>query len=174
MSWSDVAGRVVVEACEGTDRDVVLVLGWSDGTVPRALAGRVGSVIVVDPTVRAGLELPLNVEVRLGSLADPPSVPGLSVVALHWTFRTLSRSDQVLLIQRIGKLLPERGLLVIGDVLWSLPKAMIDEPEQYGVGVETAPEVKELESWVRAAGFLPDTHRFGPGVAVMIALKATK
>lgn len=175
MDWSAVAARVVVEACVADPRDVVLVLGASDGEVVRGLAPRVNRVVVVDPD-RAALDrlrpgLPANVELRVGSLLDPPALEGLTVVAMHWTFRKLPPRDQQALVERLGRLVPGRGLLVIGDVLWSMPPEVVDEPEQYGDALAHAPTTRQIEAWVRKAGFLPDIHRFGPAVAVVIGLR---
>jgi hypothetical protein len=92
---------------------------------------------------------------------------------LHDSLRYLSPSEQQQLLIRLGRALPERGLLVIGDVVWSWPRAELDEPQQYGPMQDAAPTAEALEGMVRTAGFLPDLHRFGPGRAVMIALRAS-
>lgn len=171
MDWSAVALRVVVEACTAHPQDVVLILGAGDGALARALAPRVRRVVVVDPHPPPLADLPPNVELRAGDLLRPPTIEGLSVVALHWSFRRLPPAEQPALIRALGALLPPRGLLVLGDILWSMPAEMIDEPEQYGDHLEHAPTARQAEGWLRRAGFLPDVHRFGPAVTVIIALR---
>lgn len=174
MDWSAVALRVVVEACTAHPQDVVLLLGAQDGALARALAPRVRRVVVVDPDPPPLPDLPENVEVRRGDLRDPPKVEGLSVVAMHWTFRRLRPEEQAALIRKLGALLPGRGLFVLGDILWSLPPEMIDEPEQYGDHLEHAPTARQVEGWLRQAGFLPDVHRFGTAVTVILALRDSR
>lgn len=140
--WTAATARVVVEACAAHPDDVVLV----HGAGLDALAGKVRRIVSVPE-------------------------PGLSVVALNDALGTLAESDQRELLAGYAAALPRRGLLVIGDVLYSLPRESIDEPEQYGHAPH-APSLALLERWLRELGFLPDTHRFGPARAVIIALKA--
>lgn len=176
MNWSEVAERVVVEACTAHPEDVVLQLGLGSGAIARALSPNVKHVYVRDPDatrIAAAREgAPSNVTYEVGDLRSPPRPTGLSVVCMHDSLRLLPGPQQRALIVRLGELVPPRGLLVIGDVMWSLPKDMIDEPEQYGERLEHVQTTKVLEGWVREAGFLPDLHRFGPAVGVLIALRA--
>ena len=150
--WSEVTRRVAVEAASPHPEDVVLVIG-SDAGVVDALRPRVRRVEI----------LPLSPTV---------SVPaGVSVVVLHDALRRLAPEGQAALLRRLGAALPPRALLVIGDVMWSMPRSMVDEPEQFGDAIEHASTVEALERQLRSAGFLPDTHRFGVGRAVCIALR---
>ena len=50
----------------------------------------------------------------------------------------------------------------------------VDEPEQYGEDVARAPTTAVLEGWAREAGLLPDLHRFGVGVGVLVAIKGER
>jgi len=171
MDWRASAGRVVIEACSPHPEDVVLLLGWGDGEVARALAERVRRVVVRDPG-DAPPDLPAGVSWSLGDVRTCEFVEGLSVVAMHWELRRLPPADQAALVRRVARILPDRGLFVVGDVLWSFDPESVDEPEQYGDALQWAPRASEFEKLVRAAGFLPDLHRFGPAVAVLIALKS--
>ncbi|MDP2306106.1 MAG: hypothetical protein Q8P18_08760 [Pseudomonadota bacterium] len=149
MDWAGVTARVVVEACSPTPEDIVLYIG--DDGVADVLAPRVRTLA------------------RRDALVDPP--PGLSIICLHGSLRRLLPGAQRALIQAASSLLPPRGLLVVGDVMWSFPKADIDAPEQFGDALEHVQTTATIEAWCRAAGFLPDLHRFGPGVAVLIAIR---
>lgn len=140
--WTAATARVVVEACAAHPDDVVLAAGPGLD----ALAGKVRRVVRTPE-------------------------PGLSIVALNDVLGTLPEGEQRALLARYASALPKRGLLVIGDVLYSLPRESIDEPEQYG-DAPHAPALSALEKHLRELGFLPDTHRFGPARAVIIALKA--
>jgi hypothetical protein len=147
--WAAVTGRVVVEACSATPEDVVLYLG--DDAVASALAPRVGTLV------------------RRDDLVDPPA--GLSIICMHGWLRRRPPEAQRAALQAAARLLPPRGLLVVGDVMWSLPFAMIDEPEQFGDTITHAQTTSTVEKWAREEGFLPDMHRFGPGAAVLIAIR---
>lgn len=149
VDWAGVTGRVVVEACSPTPDDVVLYCG--DDAVAADLAPRVRTLA------------------RRDGLTDPP--PGLSIVCLHNWLRRRPPAEQRAAIREAGRLLPARGLLVVGDVMWSLPAHMIDEPEQFGDAIDHVQTTATLEGWAREAGFVPDLHRFGTGVAVLIAIK---
>lgn len=149
MDWAGVTGRVVVEACSASPEDVVLYCGNS--AVADELAPRVRALV------------------RRDVLFDPP--PGLSMVVLHDWLRRRPPEEQRAALREAGRLLPVRGLLVVGDVMWSLPPEMVDEPEQFGDDIGRAQTTTTIEKWAREAGFVPDLHRFGPGAAVLIAIK---
>ena len=176
MDWSEVTGRVVVEACSAHPKDVVVFLGCRSPELLRRLAGQVKAIVAIDPdpaaVERARALVPTNVEVRVGDVREPPKPPGLSVVCIHDALRRLSPADQRALFKRVGASMGQGGLFIVGDLMWSMRPDMIDEPEQYGDAIEHVQETKVLEKWSREAGFLPDLHRFGPAVGVLIALKA--
>ncbi len=170
MNWADVAGRVVVEACRPDPQDHAIVLGWTP--IVEELAPLVASVVVVDEA--ADRPLPPGARWHRAPLDQPPDLGTASIVVAHWTWRTLPPDRQRALASRLGAGLRERALLVIGDVIWSLPADSIDEPEQFGDRLAFAPTDAALTGMLRNAGFLPDLHRFGPAVGVMIALRANR
>ncbi|MSQ03756.1 MAG: hypothetical protein EXR71_18030 [Myxococcales bacterium] len=169
MDWSVVTRRVVIAAAAPHPEDVVLLLG-DDWEVALSLAARVSRVLV-RPT-RPGPAVPSNVVVQLGLdwLAAPPS--GTSVVVMHDSLRSLAPAVQRRLVNALGVALSPRALLVVGDVMWSMPADVVDAPEQYGESIQNAPTVAGFERLLRESGFLPDIHRFGVGRAVCVALKA--
>ena len=170
VDWAEVAGRVVLEACNADARDHAVVLGYS--AIVDALAERVARVTVVDPG--APRALPANASWHRAAIDAPPDLAAASMVLVHWTWRTLTPARQQALAMLLGKRLPERALLVIGDVMWSLPRDIVDEPEQYADQLEHAPTAAHVTTLLRDAGFLPDLHRFGPAVAVVIGLRANR
>lgn len=149
MNWSEALARVVIEAAHAHPEDVVLVLG--DATVADALR----------PLARA-------VHTR-ETLDDPP--PGTSIVCMVGWLRGLPPPVQAAALRDAGRLLPTRGLLIIGDVMWSFPPGEIDAPEQFGDRLDHAPLVRALEKQVRDAGFLPDVHRLSPGTGIIVGMK---
>jgi hypothetical protein len=94
------------------------------------------------------------------------------VIVLHDELRRHPPTFQRELLLHLGRAAGRRTLLVIGDVMWSMPADRIDEPEQFGDDITHAPTTATLERLVREAGFLPDLHRFGVGRAVCIALRS--
>lgn len=175
MNWSEAAARVVIEACNAHPEDVALDLGCGDGRIALALAERVKEVVGIDrdaaAITRARGAAPPNVRFEVGDMRDPPKVAGLSLVCVHDALRYLAPTEQRTFLRKMASLLPPRGLLVIGDVMWSMPREQIDEPEQFGPDLAHVQPTRTLENWVREAGFLPDLHRFGPAIGVIIALR---
>lgn len=178
MNWSEVTERVVIEACAAHPDDVVVDLGCGDGRIATALAGKVRRVVAVDhdPAVVAAYArvAPANVRVERGDARTFTLPPGTSVIVLHDVLRFIPRGDRKALFERLGKSASQRCLLVVGDVMWSLPAKDIDEPEQFGQPPGDPPTTKEVEDYARAAGFLPDLHRFGVGRAVLVALRGER
>ena len=170
MDWSEVTRRVVVEAAAPHPDDVVVCFG-DDVEVALTLAARVARVIVRTSSRERPEVTPNNLTFSVGEVAPFTLPGGTSVVVLHDALRRLDPVAQRELIRDIGRQLPPRALLVIGDVMWSVRPEQIDAPEQFGEGFEGAPTVLALERLVREAGFLPDVHRFGVGRAVCIALR---
>lgn len=170
MNWSEVTARVVVEAVAAHPHDVVVQLGGAD--IVAALAGRVKRAIAVLP--EAPRQGSAAYEVEVGDLRTWRLPPGVSVVVLHDQLRLLPKREQTALVQRLGREMAPRALLVIGDVMWSMPMDQVDEPEQYGAPLGDPPETRWIEDLSRTAGFLPDLHRFGVGRAVLIALRGER
>ncbi|MSP55009.1 MAG: hypothetical protein EXR69_05310 [Myxococcales bacterium] len=170
MNWADSAGRVVLEACTPHVEDHAILLGYS--AIVDTLAPQVARITVVDETCE--IPLPAGARYHRGPIDQPPELGAASMVLAHWTWRTLPVARQRALAQRLGQGLRERALLVIGDIIWSFPPASIDEPEQFGDRLEHAPTADILTAMLRDTGFLPDLHRFGPAVGVMIALRANR
>jgi hypothetical protein len=173
--WSAVTARVVVEACAAHADDTALVL--ADPAVALAIAPCVRRVVFWDngeaPRQFAGNPFPGNVEARSGAPHEPP-LAGVSVVLGNDALSRLDRAHQQRLLAHLGRGLPERALLVLGDAMWSIPPEDIDEPEQYTVNIANTPTTTWIEAQARALGFLPDLHRFGVGRAVLIALRASR
>lgn len=154
MNWEEATGRVVVEAAEPHPNDVVLVLG--DARVADALAGRVKEV---HRGRGPGLE----------DLAAIP--PGLSIVCMQGWLRRRAPAAQRAAIRDLGRILPSRGLVIIGDAMWSFPPDQIDTPEQYGDALDHVQTTATLEGWLRESGFIPDVHRFAPGAGVIVGVR---
>jgi hypothetical protein len=173
--WGELTGRVVIEACAAAPEDVVLYLG--DDAVADALQARVRTLVrrsgsPVGSGSPAGPGAPVAPGSAMASspiLGDPP--PGLSIICLNGWLRRLPPSAQRAVFTEAARLLPARGLLVVGDVMWSVPAADIDAPEQFGDALTHVQSTTTIEKWARETGFLPDLHRFGVGAAVLVAVR---
>jgi hypothetical protein len=148
VDWVELTGRVLVEAASASSEDIVCWVG--------------------DPT---GSDI-LAAKVRL--LVRAPDAPGVSILVLHHWLRHHTPDEQRRTFARAAATLPERGLLLVGDVMWSLPFDQLDEPEQFGPELQHVQTTATLERWAREAGFLPDLHRFGPGVGVLVTIRGPK
>lgn len=168
--WREVSGRVVLEASVPDPKDHVVCLGWTP--ILDVLAPSVGSITVVDPDSVA--TLPPGARYHRAAIDQPVELERASLVIAHWTWRRLPKARQEALALRLGRELRERALLVIGDVVWSVPPDSVDAPEQFGDALDFAPTADGLTGMLRVAGFLPDLHRFGPAVGVMIALRGNR
>ncbi len=165
--WSEATRRVVAEACRPHPDDVVVVVG-PEWALVALVAPSVAHVVVVAPG-----PAPAAVGANVSTQANLVPLPErTSMVLVHDELRRREPSAQRTLVADLGRALPKRGLLVVGDVLWSMPPDQVDEPEQFGADIGNAPRVATLEGWLRESGFLPDTHRFGVGRAVCVALRA--
>jgi hypothetical protein len=169
--WSAVTRRVVAEAAAAHPHDVVLDIGAGRGELSRALAPSVRRVVAYDSDPQCSSLG--NIEVVRGPIVRPDCA-GVSVVVMNDTLSRLSPEEQTALLIHLGEQLADRALLVIGDVMWSLPKDTIDEPEQFGEHVQNARTTGAVEADLRKAGFLPDVHRFGVGRAVIISLRGPR
>ena len=185
MFWNQATWRVTVAAVEAHPQDVVADLGCGDGAMLREWGGRIGRGIGVDrdgEAIRRARELQsAQAGAQAGRLefvqADLEDVgawwrPEISVVVMHDTLRLLPVERQRRLLAELGRRMAARGLLVVGDVMWSMPVEVLEAPEQYGEPLAHAQPAAAVEQMARAAGFLPDLHRFGPGRAVLVALRA--
>lgn len=150
VNWTEAIGRVVAHAAEPHPDDVVVVLA-PDGQVADALSGKVRAVH------------------RRDALHDLPA--GVSIVCLHGWLRRRLPDAQRDTIRALAAALPSRGLVIIGDAMWSLPLDQVDAPEQFGDALAHAQPVAVVESWLRDAGFLPDTFRLAPGAAVIVGVR---
>ena len=101
VDWAEVAGRVVLEACNADARDHAVLLGYSP--IVDALAERVARVTVVDPG--APRALPANASWHRAAIDAPPDLAAASMVLVHWTWRTLTPARQQALATLLGKTL---------------------------------------------------------------------
>ena len=139
MRWHETTWRVVVAAVEAHPQDVVADLGCGDGAMLREWGGRIGRGIGVDrdgELIRRARELQAaqagaqagRLEFVQADLEDVGSWwrPEISVVVMHDTLRLLPAERQRRLLAEVGRRMAARGLLVVGDVMWSMPVEVLE------------------------------------------------
>jgi cyclopropane fatty-acyl-phospholipid synthase-like methyltransferase len=178
--WRRACGRVVVTAANPSPEDVVLDLGCGTADLSVDLARRSRRVIGLDlsPAMlgiarariqNAGLG---NIELQEHDFRHLPELPEISLVVSNYAIHHLSLDEKRSLFRQIGDLLPERGVFVMGDVMWSLPIDQIDEPEQfYNPEVDDPSRVEEMVVSLEECGFRCEVLRLSPGVGVIEAWK---
>ena len=178
--WRRAAGRVVVAAANPSEGDVSLDLGCGTGEVSVVLARRAKQLIGIDISP-AMLEIAAqrvksegvdNVELRTGDFCTLPALSGISLVVSNYAIHHLSLDEKTRLFRQIFDLLPEKGLFVMGDVMWSMDIDQIDEPEQFfNPEVDDPSMVDELVEALEECGFTTEVLRLSPGVGVIEAWK---
>jgi len=176
--WRRACGRVVVTAANPSAEDVVLDLGCGTAEQSLELAQRSQSVIGLDlsPAMLeiarsrardAGVD---NLDLREHDFRSLPSLPQISLVVSNYAIHHLSLDEKKSLFKQVSQILPERGVFVMGDVMWSLPLDQVDEPEQfYNPEVDDPSTVEEMVIALENCGFRCEVLRLSPGVGVIEA-----
>jgi ubiquinone/menaquinone biosynthesis C-methylase UbiE len=178
--WRRAAGRVVVAAANPSEGDVILDLGCGTGEVSVVLARRAKKLIGIDispamleiASQRVKSEGVDNIELRTGDFSTLPDLSGISLVVSNYAIHHLSLDEKTHLFRQIFALLPEKGLFVMGDVMWSMDLDQIDEPEQFfNPEIDDPSMVDELVEALEECGFRTEVLRLSPGVGVIEAWK---
>ena len=113
-----------------------------------------------------------NIELKEQDFRNLPALGDVSLVVSNYAIHHLSLAEKRSLFSQIADLLPERGVFVMGDIMWSLPIEQVDEPEQfYNPEVDDPSSVEELVTALEACGFRCEVLRLSPGVGVIEAWK---
>ena len=178
--WRRAAGRVVVAAAHPSAEDVVLDLGCGTAELSVELARSSKRLVGLDlsPAMlavaqervsRSGLN---NIELKQQDFRSLPVLGDVSLVVSNYAIHHLSLAEKNSLFSQIADLLPEKGVFVMGDIMWSLPIDQVDEPEQfYNPEVDDPSSVDDLVTALEACGFRCEVLRLSPGVGVIEAWK---
>ena len=178
--WRRASGRVVVQAADPTPEDVVLDLGCGTADLTVHLARRAKHVVGLDlsPAMlkraqeRLKAENINNMELREHDFRNLPPLKDISLVVSNYAIHHLTMDEKRTLFSQVADLLPEKGVFVMGDVMWSLPLDQIDEPEQfYNPDIDLPSPVDEMVEALESCGFLCEALRLSPGVGVIEAWK---
>jgi SAM-dependent methyltransferase len=176
--WQRTASQVALDRVETDARDVLLDLGCGDGALLAALGPHLREGLGVDcapaalALARAALAGSPHLRVAAGDLRDPPELPGLSTVLMAHSLRYLDAPERAELFALLHARLPVDGLLVVADLIWSVPPQQVDGADDW-LDAELAHVLHHdaLDAALRRAGFLTRSERLHPAVAVIRALK---
>jgi ubiquinone/menaquinone biosynthesis C-methylase UbiE len=178
--WRRAAGRVVAAAAHPSTEDVVLDLGCGTADLSVELARHSKRLIGLDlsPAMLAvaqervdqsGLN---NIDLLRHDFRTLPALSEISLVVSNYAIHHLSLAEKSALFSQVANLLPEKGVFVMGDVMWSLPIDQIDEPEQfYNPEVDDPSSVEDMVTALEDCGFRCEVLRLSPGVGVIEAWK---
>ena len=148
----------------------------SDGPPGQARQARGGPGLVSRHAQRAQERLKAeninNMELREHDFRNLPPLKDISLVVSNYAIHHLTMDEKRTLFSQVADLLPEKGVFVMGDVMWSLPLDQIDEPEQfYNPDIDLPSPVDEMVEALESCGFLCEALRLSPGVGVIEAWK---
>jgi SAM-dependent methyltransferase len=176
--WRKVLTQSVLDRAEVDRSDVVLDLGCGTGLITRVLAPHVKRVVAVDCSPgalaiareeAAGLK---NIHWLRGDLRDPPGVPDLTTVIYCNAMRYLAPAERKLSLRRVWDMLPEDGLIVIGDLIWTMAPEIVDGAEEMGLeDFAYTLHAEPLGEILQGLGAAPRLLALHPAWSVVTALK---
>ncbi|MFT4975207.1 MAG: ubiquinone/menaquinone biosynthesis C-methylase UbiE [Myxococcota bacterium] len=161
------------------DHDAVLVeLGCGTGRFAHLLAPHVKRTIAIDcapnmlRTARQRQPPAPNTAWVPGDIRDLPPTPDVDTVVMCHTLRYLDADERAALFSELYGRLPVGGLLIIGDLLWSMAPDMIEGAEGW-LDERWAHTLmaNAVEKELRAAGFDTFVKRMHPALSVVRAAR---
>ena len=176
--WDRDLHQQVLQYAELDPETVLLELGCGTGRFTHLVAPHIRQATAVDLSpnmLRMARErAPTHANVRwlAGDLRDLPPTDGIDTVVACHALRYLDTAEQDALFAELYRRLPIGGLLVIGDLLWSMDPDMIEGAEDW---LDTrwayTVMVDDLEARLRRAGFDTFAKRMHPALAVIRAAR---
>jgi SAM-dependent methyltransferase len=175
--------RKVLELLEPRIEDVILDVGCGPGTQLINLSRLIKSGYGIDPAeqmIRQAEESATNcpnLQFYVGSAEVFPKEVhhiGINKIISNYALHHLPDNAKRQSIRNWASLLPENGMIVLGDLMFS------DNPDRYkalfdvvgyGPGCDTPSQLSLLEDMFIEAGLSPWTHILNPLVAVIVGRK---
>lgn len=173
----------VLDFLEPQTEDVVLDVGCGPGAQIINLSRLIKSGYGIDPAEQmirqaeqSATHCP-NVKFYVGSAEFFPQEihhVGINKIISNYALHHLSDTAKRQSIQNLASLLPDNGMIVLGDLMFS------DNPDKYknlfdivgyGPGCDTPSQLSLLEDMFIKVGLSPWTHILNPLVAVIVVKK---
>lgn len=176
--WRKTMIQSVLDRAEVDKSDVVLELGCGTGLISRHLAPHIKRAVALDCSPGA-LALARersshvdNIHWLRGDLRDPPGVPDVTTVIICGALRFLSNPERKATLRKIWAMLPEDGLLIIGDMIWTIDPEQVEDPEEMGLeDFAYTLHAEALGELVQRLGVGPRLLALHPAWSVVTALK---
>jgi ubiquinone/menaquinone biosynthesis C-methylase UbiE len=175
--------EMVLRLLEPCSDDVVLDVGCGPGTQLIGLAGTIKTGYGLDPAeamIQRAIEQAghlANLHFCVGSahrLPDEIRAAGMGKVFSNYALHHLADDAKRSAIAALSGLLPEGGLLVLGDLMFREDPHLhrdLFEFVGYGPYSDTPAYVSTLEHMFASAGLTPTTHVLNPLVGVIVGRK---
>ncbi len=137
--WRKTTLQSVLDRSEVGPEDVVLELGCGTGLISRHLAPHVSRVVAVDCSpkalerARAEAAGQGNIHWLRGDMRDPPGVPDITTAIFCDSLRYLSPPERKATLRKVWSMLPEDGLLIIGDLIWTIAPEQVEDADALGL-----------------------------------------
>lgn len=176
--WDRDMHQEVLNLSELDENSVLLELGCGTGRFTHMLAPHVQRSIALDCSpnmlrmARERTPAAPRVLWTPGDIRELPETAGVNTVVMCNTVRYLDPDERTKLFKTLHRRLPIGGLLVIGDLLWSMPPDMIEGAEDWqDDDWSYVVRVGVLERQLKAAGFDTYAKRMHPAIGVIRAAK---
>ncbi len=173
--WRKITTQSVLDRAEVDRGDVLLDLGCGTGHIVATLTPHVGQSIGLDLSQgmldQAKRKAP-GARFLRADLREAPEVVGLTTVTLAFTARYLESRERQDLYGRLHRELADDGMVIVGDVIWSLDPDVVDGAEHWRDDDWYPPLPLQLaQDELRRAGFRVRATVLHPAHAVVQALK---
>lgn len=177
-TWDRDLHQQVLQYAE-PDRDAILLeLGCGTGRFSHLLAPHLKRAVAVDcaPNMlrmaRARSPSAPNVQWTPADIRALPPTPGVDTVVMCHTLRYLDKNERAALFAELHRRLPIGGLLVIGDLLWSMSPDLIEGAEDW-LDDQWAYTLMadDVERALRGASFDTFVKRMHPALSVIRAAR---
>jgi len=176
--WRKTMIQSVLDRAEVDKTDVVLELGCGTGIISRHLAPHIKRAVAVDCSpgalalARERAAHAKNIHWLRGDLRDPPGVPDVTTIILCGALRFLSVPERKATLHKIWGMLPEDGLLIIGDLIWTIAPEDVENAEEMALEeFAYTLHAEALGELIQRLGVGPRLLALHPAWSVVTALK---
>ena len=177
-TWDRDVHQQVLQYAELDHESSLLELGCGTGRFSHLLAQHLKQAIAVDcaPNMlrmaRDRAPSAHNIHWLPADMRKLPPTPDIDTVVMCHSLRYLDKAERAALFAELHRRLPVGGLLIIGDLLWSMPPDLIegaegwlDEQWAYTMMAD------DVERALRGAGFDTFVKRMHPALSVIRAAR---